>query len=83
MTEPRTRAARRAPRVTGALHQPPFRQPERTYAPTEVLSADHVAAIHAAALRVLAEIGMRILDPRARGLFARGRRDGEGRDRHL
>jgi trimethylamine--corrinoid protein Co-methyltransferase len=57
--------------VTGALHQPPFRQPERAYAPTEVLSADHVAAIHAAALRVLSEVGMRILDPRARALYVR------------
>ncbi len=61
---------RRAPRQTGAIHQPPFRQPERIYAPTEVLSADHVAAIHAAALRVLSEIGMRVLDPQARRFFA-------------
>ena len=69
MTEPRTRAPRRSPRVTGTLHQPPFAQPVRPYAPTEVLTADHVEAIHKAALRVLAEIGMRVLDSRARALF--------------
>ena len=69
MTDPRARPPRRSPRVTGTLHQPPFEQPVRPYAPTEVLTADHVAAIHQAALRVLAEIGMRVLDSRARDLF--------------
>ena len=69
MTDYRTRPPRRSPRVTGTLHQPPFAQPVRPYAPTEVLTADHVAAIHQAALRVLAEIGMRVLDSRARDLF--------------
>ena len=69
MTDPRVRAPRRSPRLTGALHQPPFAQPVRPYAPTEVLTADHVAAIHGAALRVLSEIGMRVLDSRARMLF--------------
>ena len=69
MTDPRVRAPRRSPRVTGTLHQPPFAQPVRPYATTEVLTADHVEAIHKAALRVLAEIGMRVLDSRARALF--------------
>ena len=69
MTDPRARPPRRSPRITGTLHQPPFAQPVRPYAATEVLTADHVAAIHQAALRVLAEIGMRVLDSRARDLF--------------
>ncbi len=69
MTDPRRRTAR-APRSMGALHQSPFAQTPRPYAPVEVLSADNIAAIHNAALRVLAEIGMNILEPRARALFA-------------
>ncbi len=67
---PRKRSASRGPRATGALHQAPFGQVQRPYAPTEVLSADHVMAIHNSALRVLAEIGMAVLEPRARELFA-------------
>jgi len=64
--------------VTGALHQPPFAQPVRPYAPTEVLTADHVAAIHGAALRVLSEIGMRVLDSHARALFRQAGADVAG-----
>ena len=71
MTEPQNRRrGHRAPRTTGALIQQPFGQVPRPYAPIEVLSADHVATIHHAALRVLAEIGMKVLEPRARALFA-------------
>ncbi len=71
MTEAQTRRrGHRAPRITGALTQQPFGQVPRPYAPIEVLSAGHVAAIHTAALRVLAEIGLKVLEPRARGLFA-------------
>ncbi|MES2433252.1 MAG: trimethylamine methyltransferase family protein [Pseudomonadota bacterium] len=68
---PRKRSATRGPRTMGSLHQMPFGQVRRPYAPTEVLSADHVMAIHTSALRVLAEIGMAVLEPRARELFAR------------
>ena len=67
---PRKRSASRGPRAMGALHQMPFGQVPCGYAPTEVLSADHVMAIHRSALRVLAEIGMAVLEPRARALFA-------------
>lgn len=72
MTDPilRRRAASPARRVTGAIAQQPFGQVPRPYAPIAVLSADHVAAIHEAALRVLAEIGMKVLDPRARHHYA-------------
>lgn len=63
------RGAGRAGGGGGALAQPPFRQPTRRYAPIEVLSADEVAAIHGAALRVLSEIGMRVLSPEARDLL--------------
>ena len=59
----------RPPRISGGLNQQAFGQVSRPYAPIEVLSADHIAAIHTAALRVLAEIGMAVLEPRARVLF--------------
>jgi trimethylamine--corrinoid protein Co-methyltransferase len=60
---------RRAVRVAGALPQRPFGPVKRRVAPVECLSADEVAAIHGAALRVLAEVGMRVLSDRAAGLF--------------
>ncbi len=69
MTGHRPRA--RAPRASGALTQRPFAQTPNQYAPVKVISDDQVAAIHHAALRVLAEIGMRILHPAARDLYAR------------
>ncbi len=43
----------------------------RPYAPIEILSADHLMAIHEAALTVLEEIGLRVLEPRAREFYRR------------
>jgi trimethylamine--corrinoid protein Co-methyltransferase len=67
ITEPRRRA--RSPRTTGAIPQRPFGQVPRLYDPIRVISEDQVAAIHNAALTVLAETGMRVLHPPARELF--------------
>ena len=53
--------------------QRPWAQPRMRYAPTEVISADEVEAIHVASLRVLSEIGMDFLDPEARDLLKAGR----------
>jgi trimethylamine---corrinoid protein Co-methyltransferase len=47
-----------------------FAQPRLPYAPTEVVSADELEAIHHASLRILAEIGMDFLDAEARRLLA-------------
>ena len=58
-------------RTPGALHQPPFGQVPRRLGPLPVISADQVEAIHHAALRVLAETGLRVLCPTARDLYAR------------
>ena len=69
MTGHRTRA--RAPRTSGTLTQRPFGQTPNLYAPIKVISDDQVETIHHAALGVLAEIGMRILHPVARDLYAR------------
>ncbi len=60
---------RRAGRVAGAVPQRPFGPVVRRVAPVEVLSGDEVAAIHGAALRVLAEVGMRVLSDRAVALY--------------
>ena len=74
MTEPRERRrAGRPQRQVGGIIQSPWKQLSRPYAPIEILSADHVAAIHNAALTVLEEIGMRVLEPRARGFYKIGR----------
>lgn len=56
-------------RAPGRLIQQPFRQLTRPYDPAVVLSDDHVAAIHDAALDILADIGMKVLHPPARALF--------------
>ncbi|MGH9134781.1 MAG: trimethylamine methyltransferase family protein [Ilumatobacteraceae bacterium] len=50
--------------------QRPFRQPRMIYEPTEAVSADELEMIHAASLRILAEIGMDFLDPESRDLLA-------------
>jgi trimethylamine--corrinoid protein Co-methyltransferase len=56
---------RRPVRLANAIPQPPFGQLPRPYDPIQVLSEDHVEAIHRAALKLLAEQGMRVLNARA------------------
>jgi len=65
----RKRTARR-PRPSGRTPQRPWSQLRLAYDPIEVLSSDQVEAIHDAGLGILEEIGMRVLDPKARGLLA-------------
>lgn len=65
---PRRRPGR-APRDAGAISQRPWQQLTRPYKPVEPLSADQVHAIHEAGLTILEEIGMRVLEPRARALY--------------
>ncbi|AWD20247.1 trimethylamine methyltransferase family protein [Fuscovulum blasticum] len=50
--------------------QRPFGQVERTFAAARVISDDQVAAIHDAALTLLATQGMRVLSPEAQALYA-------------
>lgn len=57
--------ARRPARNPSAIPQRPFGQVPRAYDPIRVISEDQVEAIHRAALRVLAEQGMRVLNARA------------------
>ncbi|NEY90473.1 trimethylamine methyltransferase family protein [Tabrizicola oligotrophica] len=60
---------RRPARSAHAIPQRPFGQVPRGYEPIRVLSDDQVEAIHNAALRVLAEQGMRVLNGRALALY--------------
>ena len=60
----------RRPR-TGALEQLPWRTLVNPFRPLEVLSVDQVEAIHAASLRILAEIGIEVLGDRALDVLAR------------
>lgn len=46
-----------------------YRHLVNPFEPARVLSEDHVDAIHGAAIRVLAEVGMRVLHPQARSLL--------------
>lgn len=62
---------RRPARAANAIPQLPFGQVPRPYDPIRVLSDDQVEAIHRAALRLLAEQGMRVLNGRALDLFRR------------
>ena len=67
------RRQRHGGRATGERsrlpQQRPWAQPRIRYAPTDLLSADELEAIHVASLRVLSEIGMDFLDEGARELL--------------
>lgn len=77
MTEPESsdtegrgrRRPARHQRSGGQIVQRSFGRVVRPYKPIDVLSADHVMSLHEAALKVLAEIGMRVLDGGARARF--------------
>ena len=64
-----SRRQRRPTRTPGAIVQRPWKLMSRPYAPIEILSADQVMTIHQAALTVLEEIGIRVLEPRAREFY--------------
>lgn len=64
-------AIRRRPR-RGApgIVQVPWRRLVNPFRPLEVLSADHLEAIHAASLRILSEIGVEVMGDRTLEAFA-------------
>jgi trimethylamine--corrinoid protein Co-methyltransferase len=69
-TDATPEAQRRRPRRTAAgIAQVPWRRLENPFRPVEILSADHVQAVHDASLRILAEIGMEVLSDRALDAF--------------
>ncbi len=61
----RKRKARR-PRAAAKLTQSPWSQLRLHHGPIELLSIDQIHAIHETALVILEEVGMRVLDPKAR-----------------
>jgi len=78
--------ARRGRAKTPVTRDVNYRQLRNPFPPMEVFSTDEVASMHDTALRTLEELGMKVLLPEARAVFAKGgaRVDGEmvyiGRD---
>ncbi len=64
------RSGARQDRKADTIAQRPFRQITYQSPPLALLSADHVGHIHATALTILEEVGMKILSPGARKVFA-------------
>ena len=68
---PAAEAHRRRPRrAAPGIAQLPWRRLVNPFRPVEILSLDHVEAIHRASLRILAEIGVEVLGDRAIDAFA-------------
>lgn len=59
-----------ATRSSALPDQRPFAQPRLRLPPIELLSADEIEAIHQASLRILRDLGMKVLDPETRQLYA-------------
>jgi trimethylamine---corrinoid protein Co-methyltransferase len=71
--EPRRRRGGRGDVLTVRLpEQRPFKQPRLTMPPARIVSDDQLEAIHVASLRILRDLGMDVLDPDARALYAKG-----------
>ncbi|MDH3491069.1 MAG: trimethylamine methyltransferase family protein [Gammaproteobacteria bacterium] len=64
-----TRRVRRPKRVVAAVRQLPWQEVRNPYPPFEVLSADHVEAIIAAALTILETKGFRFLQEESRHIL--------------
>jgi len=66
-----TRRRKRKKRVANQIRQLPWRDVRNNYAPIEILSADQVETIIETALDVLANQGMRFLEPSSRDILAK------------
>ncbi|MBT0958309.1 trimethylamine methyltransferase family protein [Alphaproteobacteria bacterium KMM 3653] len=64
--------ARRSRAKAPVVRNVNYRQLRNPFPPMEVFSADEAAAMHETALRSLEELGMKVLLPEARALFAKG-----------
>ena len=82
--DPRKRREGGRPRrsASDALPQLPWKRVRNPYAPMEILSADQVEVIHHTSLRILAELGIELMSPRARELMRAYRRGDERSDGH-
>lgn len=72
MNEMRRRREGGRARQTGPARLPqlPLQRVANPYPPMELLSADQVEAIHLTSLRILEELGIEVMSPRALSLFA-------------
>ena len=76
----RRRQGGRGRRLDGnRVPQLPWTEVTNPYAPMEVLSADQLEAIHLTSLRILEELGMEVMSPRARRRSRGGGRRGRPR----
>ena len=55
--------------TAGSLSQLPWRDVRNTYPTLDILSTDQVEAIHRISLRILSELGIELMSPRARALL--------------
>ena len=71
MTQERRGGGRRtkSARGGGGIPQLPWSRIENPYAPLELASADQIESIHAASMRVLSELGIRVMGERVMDLF--------------
>jgi trimethylamine--corrinoid protein Co-methyltransferase len=67
----RLRRRRKAPETPKRVRTRDYRQLRHPFAPQPVFSEDRVASMHDTALRVLEELGVKVLLPEAREIFAR------------
>jgi trimethylamine--corrinoid protein Co-methyltransferase len=76
MTAPTTTGRKRRrrgsrPDAGGGIRQTNYSNLRLPFAPIDVVSADHISAIHDAALQVLQELGIKVLLPEALTIFRR------------
>ena len=65
----RSNRKRRDPNVV--LEQTPWRRFKNPYAPIEILNPDQLQKIHDNSMRILSDIGIKVLDPRSRSYLAK------------
>ncbi|MDG2407026.1 MAG: trimethylamine methyltransferase family protein [Paracoccaceae bacterium] len=65
----RSNRKRREPNVV--LEQTPWRRFKNPYAPIEILNPDQLQKIHDNSMRILSDIGIKVLDPRSRSHLAK------------
>ena len=64
------RQSARTRRAAAGIQQLPWRQVRNPYRPFEILSDEHIEAIHNASMRILEEIGMDFMHPEALEILA-------------
>ena len=60
----------RSARVGGSIPQLPWQLPENPFAPLEAATPDQIEAIHRTAMRILSELGIRVMSEAAFDRFA-------------